>query len=51
MALPLTIKLDGEKVGKIKFDEETEIDLPNDEMELSVSQTGSRSNRIIVNDR
>ncbi|WP_434120895.1 hypothetical protein [Salinicoccus roseus] len=49
-ALPLTIKLDGEKVGKVKFDEETEIDLPSDGMELSVSQSGGRSNKLIVND-
>lgn len=50
MAGTIAIKINGEKVGKVKTEQQIEVDLPNNKARLNVSQFGVRSNELEVND-
>lgn len=44
----MTVKVNGEKVAKVGNNQKIELDIPDDSVQLSVSQMGSKSNTIKV---
>ncbi|MFC3418055.1 hypothetical protein ACFOLA_00870 [Salinicoccus hispanicus] len=48
--LPITLKLNGKKIGTLKSHEETEIEIPNNDMEMQATQYGTSSNKITIDD-
>lgn len=50
MGSKMAIKVNNEKVSKISFRQEQEITIPGENAVLSVSQYGSKSNKITVTD-
>lgn len=50
MAGTIAIKINGERVSKVKTEQQVEIDLPSNQVRLEVSQSGVRSNKLEVHD-
>lgn len=48
--IPMTIKINDKKVGKIKSDEQIEVNLPDKKAQLKVVKFPSRSNSLEVKD-
>lgn len=50
MAVAIAIKINGDKVDKVWSEEQVEIALPSNKAQLKVSQFGTRSNVLEIND-
>lgn len=48
MGVKLTVKINGEKVSTIGYDEEIRLNIPHNSSELRVTQFGTKSNKVDV---
>ncbi|SFH52435.1 hypothetical protein [Pisciglobus halotolerans] len=49
-ASAITLKVNNEKVEKVRTRQQVEVDLPSNEANLTVTQAGAKSNEIVVKD-